>query len=181
MTVPSSASSRRAHRPRISAPQPSWLSFAWATARSLEVTPGSVTEDSASGAASEGADFARLPSETDLHQKYDVASMTARKVVSPQLLAGHCDLRTELAPNGTTATAKYAERGVRTAACSRSSAAPPRSRKKSSPAASACSFTRHSMRSVLPVPNVMLDRKLEPAARGKSVSGNGGRCRRLYR
>jgi DNA-binding transcriptional MocR family regulator len=55
---------------------------AWAAARGLEVTAEFVTDDSASGAAGEGADFtARLPSERDLRQEFGVASMTARKAV----------------------------------------------------------------------------------------------------
>jgi hypothetical protein len=38
-------------------------------------------------------------------------------------------------------------------------------------------LTRRSTKSVLPTPSTMLDRKLEPAACGRSVSGNGGPCR----
>ncbi len=60
-----------------------------------------------------------------------------------------------------------------------SSAAPPRSRKKSSPAASAYSLTRLSTKSVLPVPSAMLARMLEPAACGEPVSGSGGQCSRV--
>jgi hypothetical protein len=59
---------------------------------------------------------------------------------------------------------------------SRSSAAPPRSRRKSSPVASACSLTRTSTKPVLPVSDTMLGEKLEPALLRKSMSGSAGPC-----
>jgi hypothetical protein len=56
------------------------------------------------------------------------------------------------------------------------SAAPPRSRKKSSLAALACSLTRSSTKSVLPDSDTVLDEKLELALLRKSMSGSAGPC-----
>ena len=61
-------------------------------------------------------------------------------------------------------------------ACSRSSAAPSRSRRKSSPVASVCSLTRTSTKPVLPVSDTMLGEKLELALLRKSMSGSAGPC-----
>jgi hypothetical protein len=58
----------------------------------------------------------------------------------------------------------------------RSSAAPPRSRKKSSPATSACSLTRKSTKTMLPASNTMLDEKLELALLRISMSDSAGQC-----
>ena len=53
--------------------------------------------------------------------------------------------------------------------------------KKSSPAASACSLTRHSTKSVLSVANRMLDGTLEMTVRNESVSSSGEPWRPLDR
>jgi hypothetical protein len=58
----------------------------------------------------------------------------------------------------------------------RSSAAPPRSRRKSSPAASVSSLTRTSTKPVLPDSGTVLDEKLELALLRKSMSGSAGPC-----
>ena len=65
------------------------------------------------------------------------------------------------------------------ATSSRAPAAPPRSRKKSSPATLVCSLTRSFTKSVHPVPNAMLGGILESAVSGKSVPGSGGTCSRV--
>jgi len=57
------------------------------------------------------------------------------------------------------------------------SAAPPRSRRKSSLATLVCSLTRSFTKSVHPVPNAMLGGILESAVCGKSVPGSANPCR----
>ena len=66
-----------------------------------------------------------------------------------------------------------------TAASSRSPAAPPRSRRRSSPAASACSLTRQSTKSVLLISNTMSGRMSEWEVRAQSVPDSGDACSRV--
>jgi hypothetical protein len=76
----------------------------------------------------------------------------------------------------TTAAGTWSDTPGPTAASSRSSAAPPRSRKKSSHVALAYSLTRSSTKSVLPDSDTMLDERLELALLRKSMSGSAGPC-----